>query len=270
MSENLNDYYFDLVCYSKEADSLNKPYLVAALDILGFSRYVLLNQQTNYLFDGVFWVLAAMRSIEEEFSSDETPTYARFFSDCIFLFFPLDGKKTDEHEFDSFLRKIAFLVETALSKGFLIRGGLCVGKCCVKKTIMWGSGIIKSHILEEKVSKTGRIIIEDRDYQQLKKYFTYYSESTKPTAFDRYFKAEDNIYLSFDSTKYILEVLYAEMEVSSALERYRRLLSIVEENILSTSDEENVMKNLSKLSWHIQRYNDFALHFNQPTVILKQ
>ena len=263
------DYCLDLVHFKNEEDSLNKPYLVAALDILGFSNHVLLNRPTNYLFDNVFWVLSAMKSIEEELPSDKVPTYARFFSDCIFMFLPLDCETIDEHSFDSYLRKIAKLVEIALSKGFLIRGGLCVGECCIKSTMMWGPGIIKSHFLEEKVANTGRIIIESRDYNQLTNYLDYHISDAKHKDYYRYFRKEDNDYISFDSTQYILEVLYAEMDEVAALERYRRSLSTVEERILATSSYGNKEKHLSKLSWHIQRYNKFAAQFDQPTFILK-
>lgn len=270
MQKNIaKDYYFDLVHYQNKTDSFNKPYLVAALDVLGFSNYVLLKKQTNFLYDSAFWVLSSMESIEDELSDDGTSVYARFFSDCIYTFFPLDYKEIDADDFNSFLRKMANLIEIALSNGFLIRGGLCVGECSINRTMMWGPGIIKSHILEEKVADTGRVIIESRDYKQLHNYLKYLLGETKHLDLDNYFKTEENGYYSFDSTKYILEVLYAEMDVNTALARYRRSLLAVEENILDTSTDGDKEKNLSKLSWHLQRYNELASSINQPTLILK-
>ncbi len=263
------NYYYDLVFFQRESNTYNKPYLIAALDILGFSNYVMSASHSNYLFDDVLWVLSEMKTIEDRISNDSS-AIARFFSDSLFVLLPLDYKKTQcDYDFHYFLRTIAGLVEVALSNGFLIRGGLCIGECSANNTMIWGPGIIKAHLIEEKVANSGRIIIEKRDYYQLNNYIRYVFGEKCLSDFQRYFTEEMDAYYSFDSTLFILECLYADLDASDALRRYRNsLLTIKDKNVLTAQSETEKTKYLSKLSWHIQRYNHFALKTNQPTITL--
>ena len=153
----LFDYYLDIVHHNRNTGGIKRPYLVAALDILGFSNYVMRSSiHRDFEFDDVFPILSKMKTVENTFSQSNPPMVARFFSDCIFLLFPLDYSSTslDCSAYYYFWETIADLVEIALSQGFLIRGGLSIGECNVNKGLMWGPGIIKAHFLEEKVANT--------------------------------------------------------------------------------------------------------------------
>lgn len=260
------DYNFDLAHYQGKNDSISKPYLVSALDILGFSNHVMMHYSNDSLRDDVFWVLSEMQSIEDDLNDETTSITARFFSDSLFLFLPLDYNAQGAEETRTFLRTMTNLVDVALSNGFLVRGGLCIGECSIKKSMMWGPGIVKAHLLEEKIADSGRIIIEGQDYVRLHKYFEYVYEDDTNKFFSRFFVSENDGCFVFDSVEYMFDVTYVELDGIEVLERYKRHLSIVKENILCSSSEDRICKHLAKMSWHLRRYNEFARLLGQPEI----
>ena len=259
-------YNFDLAHYQRNNEGISKPYLVAALDILGFSNYVMMHYSNDILRDDVFWVLSEMQSIEDDLNDETTSIIARFFSDSLFLFLPLDYKAQGAEDTKTFLRTMTNLVDVALSNGFLVRGGLCIGECSIKKSMMWGPGIVKAHLLEEKIADSGRIVIEKQDYIRLLKYIEYVYEDDSSKFFSQFFVSENDGCFVFDSAEFMFDVTYVELDGIEVLERYKRHLSIVKENISYSSSEDKICKHLAKMSWHLRRYNEFAKLLGQPGI----
>lgn len=283
----MNTYYLDINHYNRLQYKESKPYLVVALDILGFSSHVMKDTSNRILFDGVFWITSKMKTIEERAKARGT-YFAKFFSDCIFMFFPIDYQKTAGINFLLFIYDVAEIIEEGLINEFLIRGGIGIGECVIQNDMMWGPGIIKAHVLEDKIAGSARIVIERRDKNQLVEYLNFMHKTSRfsPEDYDasEFFFDEidddddvdddddddqDNendenchkkVKLSaFDFTRFFFNRSSAELEIDEAFDTYRKYLHDFKEKLdYEEKDNPKLNEFYNKMSWHINHYNIYA------------
>lgn len=214
-----------------------------------------------------FGVLSKMKTVEERLHTIAPSCHARCFSDCVFLFFRLDHSSSLEQDLFYFFHTVSDIVYTALSNGFLIRGGMCVGECWIDKSIVFGPGIIKAHYLEEKKANSAQIVMEENDFRQIEKYVHYLSDDhTVHQLFKFFIKNLDSQLYAFDSTGFIIDILLADLSLEEALLDYRDSLQGIKNKIIKGNNGSNTEYLLSKMDWIANRYNDMVISLQQKGI----
>lgn len=241
---NINSFF------SEKKERNKNIYIVAALDILGFSNFIL-NNYDNEKIEKVNYLLKLMSIFQ-----DKKDYQAVLFSDCIFLFLKIDYRETILSEFSSMLYDIEKVIEIAMQNGFLIRGGICVGECHVdiQNNIFYGPGIIKAHILEEKIAISARIIMEHEDYNQLKDLFIYVKSLNATLIKHEFCFIQTDDYYCFDFIEAMFNYTGFNTDMTKCMERYKYCLNICRDVILNTGGHDKE-KHLSKLSFHEHSYS---------------
>lgn len=127
--------------------------IVGFLDILGFSAMV--KSDTNgttpkflHIFKDVFEEL-------ESIASSSSPT-VKMFSDSIII-----EAELSSNNLLSVIDVSAQLQRLFLKRGILLRGGVAHGKHYSKKNIMFSEALINAYLIESKMARFPRIVIEE-------------------------------------------------------------------------------------------------------------
>lgn len=243
----MQEYKLDIKKFFSQKDHNDSDiYIVAALDILGFSNFVISNYDLRGKKASLHFVLRYLMNIV----SRSGPCRAAFFSDCLFIFLKVNFEKTMYNNFSTMLHYLEKIITEGMSEGFLIRGGVCVGECTIEDNIFYGPGIIKAHVLEEKEAKNARIIMDSFDYEQLVSLFNYAS----PNSLNEMTFIKDDEYYAFDYIEAMFRFTGMHTDMYECLRRYKGWIQGCRDQIKEDSSEENIEKNLSKLSYHINSY----------------
>lgn len=138
--------------------------IVSVLDILGFKEYV-----SNHSCEEVAEILGSFKYFGDppDRLSKEVKELNELsilnFSDLIIRIIPLDNQSNLNYRggilFHEFIDLIHIQGEL-ICKGILIRGGVALGDVYYDNDMLFGSGVINAHLLESKVAKYPRIVIE--------------------------------------------------------------------------------------------------------------
>lgn len=250
------EYKLDIKNHFSQERINGDVYIIVALDILGYSNYVMSNYNSRGKRETLRFVLRYIDNLTNG------PYKAAFFSDSLFIFLKVTFEETMYRNFSTLLNNLEKIVTEGMSEGFLIRGGVCVGECTIEDNVFFGPGVIKAHILEEQKAECARIIMDDFDYEQLVSLFKY----TSPRAFSQMdFEMDfikDGDYYAFDYIEAMFSFTGMNIDMPECLWRYKGWIRCCGEQIQESSSEENIEKHLSKLSYHINSYNRIAGQYN--------
>lgn len=242
--------------FSQKGHNDSDIYIIAALDILGFSNFVMSNYNQKGKAEALRFVLRYFENLPQRRCK------VAFFSDCLFIFIRVHFEKTIYNDFSTMLYNLEEIITAGMSEGFLIRGGICVGECTIEDNIFYGPGIIKAHVLEEKEAKSARIIMDPFDYEQLVSLFNY----TSPHDLNEMTFIKDDEYYAFDYIEAMFRFTGMHTDMAECLRRYKGWIRHCRNQIKENSSEENIEKNLSKLSYHIKSYYRIVGQYAPDTV----
>jgi len=155
-----------------------KDHLVGFIDLLGFAEVSAKDDEKTRL--RILAFLASLAQFRGEFDIQSTPTQSggtstqvrpavSTFSDHIVISFPLEevwsglGSSTAALftliQFNELLGRIA---SAALAIGFLIRGGVTIGKLYHSNGVIFGEGLIEAHELESRSAFYPRVVFSPK------------------------------------------------------------------------------------------------------------
>jgi len=138
-------------------------YIVAYLDFLGFAEKM--KEENSYeslqilkfLLNGIEKVAAQISKINETGLFE-----SKIFSDNIILALKIEQKNIDI-QIMSLINLISSIQLNALLYfGFLIRGGVTIGKLSIDSSIVWGTGLIDAYNIEDNLAIYPRIILSPK------------------------------------------------------------------------------------------------------------
>ena len=147
--------------------SINNSYeqrIVAFIDVLGFSELVNKLDQYEYVFDLVNDNFMLEQFIKDEQKKKLYDTIeVTCFSDSIVISSELSQNLT----LSSFLAVIHKLMINMFKKRIPVRGGITYGNLYHKGQIVFGPAMVKAYKLENKSAIYPRIILEEKDYNDI-------------------------------------------------------------------------------------------------------
>lgn len=150
-------------------EQLNLPiedYYICYFDILGYKAFFENDQNEHKKF--LAEILFAIGDVESEIrkKKPKLKVEIRTFSDNFLLFF----KKEDKHQLFC-LKTLCEIVQKIqvrllMNFGMLVRGGITVGEFFANENIVFGEGLIKAVVLEEKIAKNPRVVIDKEVFKE--------------------------------------------------------------------------------------------------------
>lgn len=135
--------------------------IVAFIDILG-GKEIIMGDADKSLNTVHSCYEYTCKKLEELFSNEVAVPRVDIFSDNIILSYPFEDLEDDKQLF-SFMSIIYFsaiIYIYFLNNGILVRGGISFGSYYRDELMVWGTGLVRSHELEESIAIYPRIVID--------------------------------------------------------------------------------------------------------------
>ena len=141
--------------------------IVAYIDILGFSQLIRKSTNNNDVLNKIYKALSHFIDEKEKNNemdkrySDNMCQYSTQ-SDCIvisYAFYKNSGS------FFNILTDIYFMIAELSYLGFVVRGGISIGKLYHNEQNVFGPALVETVNLEEKSAHYPRVIISNKDYE---------------------------------------------------------------------------------------------------------
>lgn len=229
--------------------------IVAFIDILGFKNHVYDSINTDYStnienFNKIQSALDLIIDIADNESPMNKNREVIQFSDSIIISFLINEKS----EVFYTLIGLLYLIIELLQYGYLIRGGISLGKCFHSDTRVFGPAVIQAVELEKKATYP-RIIIDKKVLQKgCENHVTHHSSEDESKYLKHFVKEDDDgeFYLNYFSSA--LSEFDDEFQQLSYIES---LESLIQSNLIKYKDNTRV---LDKYEWMKQKYNNMINH----------
>ena len=132
--------------------------LTLFVDFLGFKEHVALTEKDPDHLPRVIRAMDRIAAIGRDDKAFHKSQVVTQFSDCVVVSYGVD----EESGVFWLLNEIAFCVIDLVEEGFLVRGAVTVGDLHHTKTHVVGPAMVEAYLLESKVAKFPRILIEDK------------------------------------------------------------------------------------------------------------
>ncbi len=252
-----------------------KDHAVAFIDILGFSEFVRESNDNQERASDLLQILKKLKDIEES-----SFVKATAFSDNIVL-----SVQVNENHGDGItwlIHELILLQNILLNSGFIVRGGVTIGKLYHENGVVLGPGLISAYKLESKVSFYPRILVDHIIYNYPSSNVTkgnnsHLDEDSKAFRFAAYpweqFISVDNdgqYFVDFLSGSYVINN-YSEGSRYWKLQKpeeiivyFEKVKSLIERNIVANIDDirkAQIWRWLgSYYNLSIKRLYDLGLH----------
>ncbi len=148
---------------------------------------------------------------------------------------------------------IQFMIADLIAKGFLCRGGICIGQLVHDKKFLFGDGMVSAYLMECKNAKYSRVIVNGDVITLARK---YHAEQNSPEEELRYVKEiatqdDDGYYFIDYFWKYIKQLDFIQ-NASGYLINLKDQIDILEKEKLT-----------EKRNWLVQKYNQLLKHLKQ-------
>jgi len=262
--------------------------IVYFIDILGTKNIT--NFDRKYEINSIFHNILEKNQSNNLFLSHTVyERYISVFSDCSYIVYYYkdntpESKKKILDLFRTSLYNTSFVILEFLKHNFLCRGGVSIGEIYLEKNrnILFGPALEQAYLLETKMAKYPRIIIEEKwaekylemennNYKKMKAS----KVSIDPFIFEKMLEANGHIILKDSDNKYYLNylntikqgIIYSEITDSKGF--YEGLLEYSKKNTInyeekfrksSNNDEKREISNiLEKYEW----FNNY-LNISKP------
>jgi hypothetical protein len=216
-------------------DRKSEIYIVAYLDLLGITNRIKAKEQQelamNKLHNLYTFSMQLTKGIQIE---DNKDIQFKIFSDNIIIAKKVASEKKQRvKDIRSLLMCTGHFQELAASDcvGWMMRGGITIGKLFIDDVMVWGEALLKAYYLEDKVANYPRVIIDDNLVKE--------AEGCK--------QLEDYLRKDFDDLhflNYLCDCHYCGQMLMNGFE-------IMKSEIGSNFDE----KIKQKFSWHMNYIN---------------
>lgn len=192
--------------------------IVAYVDILGFSNLIKRSTNNNEILNKIYLALSHFQEEREKNEKDNERFGDRICeystqSDCIVISYKFYQKSG---AFFNVLTDIYFLISEISSLGFLVRGGITIGKLFHDKQNVFGPALVEAVELEEKCAHYPRVIIKNEDFNKgIKEGFLFSPEDEREYILKRlkldidgfwyvdFFEQKSDFDYSFDYMEYM-------------------------------------------------------------------
>jgi len=224
-------------------------YIVAYLDFLGFKERM--KEKDSYASLQILkFLLKETEEVANKISNingiDEF--HIKIFSDNIVI-----AQKTKLEQFDYQIMSIINLIESIqyhalMYFGFLLRGGITIGKLYIDSDVVWGTGLIDAYNIENNIANYPRIILSSEllgVYRKCKKkkslnLFAFIEKDSDGLWFANFFAAAPN-----------LEMIPAQSE----------RLSRITKQYVNESDKIKL-----KINWLVDYFNTYCYKYRDRNI----
>lgn len=154
-------------------DRKTELFIVAYIDILGATNRIKDNDkselQMNILYNLYKFSIETTRAVQIEENKD---VQFKIFSDNIIIAKKIsDDKEQRVKDIRSLLMCAGHFQELAASSsvGWMLRGGITIGKFFIDDLMVWGDALVKAYYLEDNVAIYPRIVIDNSIVQEIEK-----------------------------------------------------------------------------------------------------
>jgi len=222
--------------------------IVFFLDILGFQNIINKTEKDSNKLEATLKFIDILneyktRTIQDSDYLHDTKQVTQF-SDSIVISFEV----TSNSQLFYTLVEIQHLLIDAITKGFLLRGGVGLGSLIHTDKILMGPALIEAYDLELKIANYPRIIISTKIINIAKEYSIDIHTSSDEENF-----IKDCLWLDFDGYYFIDYFDKIQHEIDSP-ELYIEYLYYLY-NIIKTGLDSKNLSLLNKYTWMKQYYN---------------
>ncbi|MBD3833021.1 MAG: hypothetical protein IE910_06710 [Brevundimonas sp.] len=132
--------------------------LTLFIDFLGFKEHVARTEEDPTYLSRVICAMDRIAAIGRDDKAFHKSQVVTQFSDCVVVSYGVD----EESGVFWLLNEIAFCVVDLVEEGFLVRGAVTVGDLFHTKSHVVGPAMIEAYLLESKVAKFPRVLIEEK------------------------------------------------------------------------------------------------------------
>lgn len=213
-----------------------KEYYVASIDLLGM-KTIIKSDINDVALNNINEIYESLRRVFNH--PLDNCIKIKFFSDnCVVA---IDA--TIPSAIDVLLDETAWICSRFLVCGYKPRGGISVGRFYMNNTFVWGQGLVNAYMLESKIAKYPRIIIDENIVENISNNFI-----------DRI------ICKDFDDKLYLNYFRVSGMTRNEWLNDINEILNKLNSELESISQETNENDDIkSKLEWLLKFVNENKL-----------
>lgn len=229
--------------------------IVVFLDFLGFKSHIDRSADDPEHVARIARAFEVVREFTEPDDGLPNREVAQF-SDCVVVSYRVEDSSS---VFDLLLTVLLLQVELA-SRGFLVRGGITVGPLFHRTGTVFGPAMVKAYLLESKVAKHPRIIVDAKVIDVARDYPALHHSGHEEVRYVESFLGVDDEgqhYLKYVSWDAVVEGAGAD---SDDWPRYMQSLCEILREGLSSKDA----RVLEKMLWLHGEYRKAIEHFFDP------
>lgn len=229
--------------------------IIAFIDLLGFKNAIL-----EKSCDEIAFAIESFHSLAKIKNPLAKTRRITQFSDSIVI-----SAHAEEPSAVFFLLvDIQFMIANLITKGFLCRGGICIGQLVHNEKFLFGEGMITAYLMECKKAKYPRIIVENNVINQARK---YHAAQNRPEEEQKYVKEivsqdNDGYYFIDYFEKYAKQMDYIQ-NISGYLINLNTLIDLLKNKISATNNSDSKAIFAEKYNWLVQKYNQLLKSLKQ-------
>ena len=229
--------------------------IVAFVDLLGFKNAIKEKKSEDIAY--AINSFHSLKKLNNPFAKTRRITQ---FSDSVVI-----SAQAEEPSAVFFLLvDIQIMIANLITKGFLCRGGICVGQLVHNDKFLFGDGMVSAYLMESKRAKYPRIIVEENVINLARK---HHAAQNRPEEELKYVKdivtLDDDGYFFIDYfEKYAKQIDYIQ-NISGYLINLDAQIDYLEKNFLAANDPASKAKFTEKRNWLVQKYNHLLKHLKR-------
>lgn len=146
-------------------DRKSEIYIVAYLDLLGITNRIKAKEQQELAMNKLHNLYTFSMQLTKDIQiKEDNDIQFKIFSDNIIIAKKVSSEKKQRiKDIRSLLMCTGHFQELAASDcvGWMMRGGITIGKLFIDDVMVWGEALLKAYYLEDKVANYPRVIIDD-------------------------------------------------------------------------------------------------------------